>query len=59
MPNEIEELFTFYDLKKNRLYPLELTALFYFKFIYIHPFIVGNRQTARLLISKYTAFDLL
>lgn len=31
--------------------PVELAALFHFKYVYIHPFIHGNGRTARLLMN--------
>lgn len=49
--NDMQELFAWYDQEKNRLHPVELAALFHFKFVYIHPFEDGNGHTARLLMN--------
>ncbi|MBF6633628.1 MAG: Fic family protein [Planococcus sp. (in: Bacteria)] len=51
VPNEMKDLFAWYDQEKNRLHPVELAALFHFKFVYIHPFADGNGRTARLLMN--------
>ena len=48
---EMERLFSWYSNNKNKLHPVELAALFHFKFVYIHPFIDGNGRTARLLMN--------
>lgn len=49
--NEIQELFAWYEQEKYRMHPVELAALFHFKFVYIHPFADGNGRTARLLMN--------
>lgn len=49
--NEMQELFAWYEQEKDRLHPVELAALFHFKFVYIHPFADGNGRTARLLMN--------
>lgn len=49
--NEMKELFAWYEQEKDRLHPVELAALFHFKFVYIHPFADGNGRTARLLMN--------
>lgn len=51
VPNDMQELFAWYNQEKNRLHPVELAALFHFKFVYIHPFADGNGRTARLLMN--------
>ena len=51
VPNEMKELFAWYEQEKDRLHPVELAALFHFKFVYIHPFTDGNGRTARLLMN--------
>lgn len=45
------ELVRWYDEMKGKLHPVELAALFHFKYVYIHPFIDGNGRTARLLMN--------
>lgn len=49
--NAMQELFDWYNQEKDRLHPVELAALFHFKFVYIHPFADGNGRTARLLMN--------
>src|SRR5690606_9941096 len=49
--NEMKNLFAWYEQEKDRLHPVELAALFHFKFVYIHPFADGNGRTARLLMN--------
>ncbi|WP_163970416.1 Fic family protein [Oceanobacillus halotolerans] len=49
--NEIDRLFTWYNEKKEQLHPVELAALFHFKFVYIHPFSDGNGRIARLIMN--------
>ena len=51
VPNDMQELFAWYNQQKDRLHPVELAALFHFKFVYIHPFADGNGRTARLLMN--------
>ena len=47
----MQELFAWYEQEKDRMHPVELAALFHFKFVYIHPFADGNGRTARLLMN--------
>lgn len=49
--NEMKNLFAWYEQEKDRFHPVELAALFHFKFVYIHPFADGNGRTARLLMN--------
>jgi Fic family protein len=49
--NEMANLLSWYEKRKNELHPVELAALFHFKFVYIHPFSDGNGRTARLLMN--------
>jgi Fic family protein len=49
--NEMYDLFNWYEEKKSELHPVELAAIFHFKFVYIHPFSDGNGRTARLLMN--------
>lgn len=44
-------LIHWYDEMKDKLHPVELAALFHFKYVYIHPFIDGNGITGRLLMN--------
>lgn len=48
---KMDELLSWYNASKEQLQPIELAALFHFKYVYIHPFIDGNRRTARLLMN--------
>lgn len=48
---EIEQLFSWYKQSKETLHPVELAALFHFRFVYILPFTDGNGRTARLLMN--------
>lgn len=48
---KMQELVQWYNEMKNQLHPVELAALFHFKYVYIHPFIDGNGRTARLLMN--------
>jgi Fic family protein len=51
VPEAMSELFTWYEENKHVLHPVELAALFHFKFVFIHPFADGNGRTARLLLN--------
>lgn len=51
VPHEMKELMDWYGQFKDQLHPVELAALFHFKFVYIHPFADGNGRTARLLMN--------
>lgn len=51
VPEAMSGLFTWYKENKNILHPVELAALFHFKFVFIHPFADGNGRTARLLLN--------
>ncbi|MDA3733232.1 Fic family protein [Niameybacter massiliensis] len=48
---KMDELLSWYNASKEQLQPIELAALFHFKYVYIHPFIDGNGRTARLLMN--------
>ena len=48
---KMNELIHWYREAKDKLHPVELAALFHFKYVYIHPFIDGNGRTARLLMN--------
>jgi Fic family protein len=47
----MKQLFAWYEENKKRLHPVELAALFHFKFVFTHPFADGNGRTARLLLN--------
>ncbi|WP_058305695.1 Fic family protein [Gracilibacillus massiliensis] len=49
--HDMRELFEWYNNEKDRLHPVELAAVFHFKFVFIHPFSDGNGRTARLLMN--------
>lgn len=49
--NDMRELFQWYEENREELHPVELAALFHFKFVYIHPFADGNGRSARLLMN--------
>jgi Fic family protein len=55
-PANIEEqlnrLFAWFHDQENKLYPLELAFLFYYKFERIHPFPDGNGRMGRLLMNE-------
>ncbi len=48
---KMHELVEWYDVMKDKLHPVQLAAIFHFKYVYIHPFIDGNGRTARLLMN--------
>jgi Fic family protein len=50
-PSLIADLVTWYNKAKDVLHPLELAAIFHYKFIRIHPFDDGNGRVARLLMN--------
>lgn len=45
------DLLDWYNSQKHILHPLELAAIFHYKFIRIHPFDDGNGRVARLLMN--------
>lgn len=47
----IHDLINWYNGNKDILHPLELAAIFHYKFIRIHPFDDGNGRVARLLMN--------
>ena len=48
---QMEEMFEWYALNKNRLHPVVLAAEMSERFVIIHPFIDGNGRTSRLLMN--------
>ena len=51
LEDKMQELLGWYHKNKDVLHPVELAALFHFKYVYIHPFIDGNGRSARLLMN--------
>ncbi|WP_234123670.1 Fic family protein [Clostridium hydrogenum] len=51
VPQQMEELITWYAKNKNKIHPIELAAEFHHKFTFIHPFIDGNGRCGRLLMN--------
>jgi Fic family protein len=47
----VHDLINWYNKQKDTLHPLELAAMFHYKFIRIHPFDDGNGRVARLLMN--------
>ena len=47
----IKEFFNWYNINKNKLHPVELTALAHLKFVSIHPFTDGNGRISRLMMN--------
>ncbi len=45
------EFFTWYNVHKKKLNPVELAALVHLKFVTIHPFGDGNGRTTRLMLN--------
>lgn len=48
---KMEELVKWYRDNSEKLHSIELAAEFYFRYVYIHPFIDGNGRSARLLMN--------
>ena len=49
--SQMEDFIKEYNKNKNILHPVELAAFVHIRFVGIHPFIDGNRRTARLLMN--------
>lgn len=47
----LKEFFMWYNKNKDKIHPVELTALVHFKFVSIHPFGDGNGRISRLLMN--------
>jgi len=47
----MKELLTWVKENKNKLHPIELSALLHHKLVNIHPFFDGNGRTARLIMN--------
>ncbi|MEG0872941.1 MAG: Fic family protein [Clostridia bacterium] len=48
VPELMGQLFDWINKEKNNVNPLILSAVFYYEFLFIHPFSDGNGRTARL-----------
>lgn len=55
--DEIEKLIKWFNNNKEKMYPVELVAIFHQRFEEIHPFIDGNgrvgRELVRLMLKEY------
>lgn len=51
IPSEMKNLLTWYSKKQKKIHPIELSAIFHHKLVYIHPFVDGNGRTARLVMN--------
>jgi len=51
VPSLMGDLVKWTNENKNKLNPLELSAIIHHKFVFIHPFFDGNGRTARLLMN--------
>ena len=52
IPNLMKAYFEYYESYKHTLHPLKLAAIMHEKLVTIHPFIDGNRRTARLIMNQ-------
>lgn len=51
IPSEMKKLIIWFTKKRRSLHPIELSALFHHKLVYLHPFFDGNGRTARLTMN--------
>lgn len=51
VPGLLKEFFMWYNKNKDKIHPVELTALVHLKFVSIHPFGDGNGRISRLLMN--------
>ncbi len=60
----LTDFFKWYNKNKNKLHPIELTAIAHLKFVTIHPFGDGNGRISRLIMNfilnrkKYPMLDI-
>ena len=47
----LKEFFIWYNKNKNRMHPVELSALLHLKFVTIHPFGDGNGRISRIMMN--------
>lgn len=51
VPIEMEKLINWYEENVLVLHPIQLSALFHYKFVAIHPFLDGNGRVSRLCMN--------
>lgn len=51
IPTLMSELITWIGKNKGKLHPVEFSALFHHKLVFIHPFFDGNGRTSRLVMN--------
>jgi len=51
VPKLMEDYFRFYEIEKDNLHPIVLSAEMHEKLVTIHPFIDGNGRTSRLVMN--------
>ncbi|HEY0826922.1 MAG TPA: Fic family protein, partial [Bacilli bacterium] len=51
VPTEMEKLINWYEENALISHPIELSALFHYKFVSIHPFLDGNGRVGRLCMN--------
>jgi len=51
IPQQMKDLFLWYNENKNKLHPVELSAEMHIRLVTIHPFVDGNGRTSRLLMN--------
>lgn len=51
VPDLMKEYFAYYEKNKGVIHPVELSANMHEKLVSVHPFIDGNRRTARLVMN--------
>jgi Fic family protein len=49
----MEDYFIFCNTHKTTIHPVDMAAHLHQKLVNIHPFIVGNSHTARLVMNLY------
>ncbi len=51
VPGEMERLIQWYNENKDKLHPVELSAIFHHNLVAIHPFTDGNGRVGRLILN--------
>ncbi|MGD9129257.1 MAG: Fic family protein [Candidatus Woesebacteria bacterium] len=51
VPDEMQQLISWFIKKRKKLHPIELSAQLHHKLVNIHPFFDGNGRTARLVMN--------
>ena len=49
--SELKEIMSWYNKNKNKIHPLVMASLFHHKFERIHPFLIQNGETGRILMN--------